>query len=97
MSTDTTPVIASYLTVGGATVDITHESGYTDRDRPTHTKATCSGCTTAKWVDWWTGSGWGRPGNAYDLVTATDRDDATTEARNWAQSHAETCRAMPLT
>ncbi|MFI8351294.1 hypothetical protein [Streptomyces sp. NPDC085596] len=76
-------VIARYLTVGGATVDITHtsHSGYV--------VATCNGC-----------------GNDHDIPTNGRLDDTPEEqerrvdqvlpdARDWAQDHAETCRAMP--
>lgn len=70
-------VTARYLTVGGATVDIT---AYPSEQA---TQAKCTGCDsydTTEWSqgDWSIGSEW-----------------AEADARQWAQSHAETCRAMP--
>jgi hypothetical protein len=78
-------VIARYLTIGGATVDITHDTIYIDDIEPNVSTATCGGCAASDNTEWAShasrydnGSGW------------ADRD-----ARAWAQSHAETCRAMP--
>lgn len=83
--TSTTPstVIAQYLTVGGATVDITHEpykGGLFAR---------CLGCTWHHRA---------RTEDKYDDTpeqTAARIDEAMPEARNHAQAHAETCRAIP--
>jgi hypothetical protein len=77
-------VIGQYLTVGGATVDITDES---HSDRIT---ITCLGCT-------WTT-------HEYLRGIYTDTPDQTAQrvaenlptAREQAQAHASTCRAMPL-
>ena len=60
-------VIARFLTVGGATVDVS-ENGL----------SCCTGCGHNNRARWFGAQG-------------------TTEtlAREWAQAHAETCRAMP--
>lgn len=80
-------IIARYLTVGGATVDISHDVLYLHDTEPNVTVARCGGegCEkflTEKW-----------PPHAYRLNDGSSGADA--EARAWAQSHAETCRAMP--
>jgi hypothetical protein len=63
-------VIARYVTVGGATVDIEIEDA--DPNRRMYV-ARCQGCNGHQWND----------------------VDYEGEARDWAQSHAEACRAMP--
>ncbi|MTE20307.1 hypothetical protein F0L17_14560 [Streptomyces sp. TRM43335] len=70
-------VIARYLTVGGATVDISQ------KPNSTAATATCRGCTR----------------DHYDTFTCkvtpeTQRAMALIVGK-WAQSHAETCRALP--
>lgn len=60
-------VIARYLTVANATVDVTNQN--TSR---------CTGC--------------GETDHHDRLVKLTNSES---RARAWAQSHAETCRAMP--
>ena len=72
-------VIARYLTVGGATVDITQD----------HSSATarCNGCTdsgTRNWMD----------GDSSYSPEAQERM-AKEDTRRWAQNHSSTCRAMP--
>lgn len=73
-------VIARYLTVGGAGVDIRHDyTGEAD--------SVCSGCGETNRHSGWTG---------LLNPTAEQQDHAAiTEARRWSQSHAERCRAMP--
>lgn len=88
-------VIARYLTVGGGHVDLTERSAYYDVEHPTETRVACSACLASKTFKW----GW----DAYhdEFGTGPQPDfDATGEsvlphARAWAQTHAETCRAMP--
>ncbi|WP_275463768.1 hypothetical protein [Streptomyces noursei] len=88
-------VIARYLTVGGATIDLTHGN----RDYPTddgigenrnHTSAACTGCPAAEEFSHW---------RVVKRMTFDDRvrnpEAADRDARDWAQCHAETCRAMP--
>ena len=75
--------IARYLTVGGSTVDLAYVS---------HSgllKATCAGCGAAEVID--TGGLVTDPPEKEDARV----DDVLPEARQWAQTHAETCRAMP--
>ena len=72
-------VIARYLTVGGATVDITHA------DDPEATVAACGGCPAYQTTEWTRHAGRWDSG-----VTGSDK-----AAHAWAQSHAEVCRAMP--
>lgn len=103
MNTDQTPatepwpegVIARYLTVAGATVDLTHG----DRTYPTpdgigetrnHTLAACTGCPAAEEFSHW---------RVVKRMTFDDKvrdpEAADRDAREWAQAHAEKCLAMP--
>ena len=80
-------VIARYLTVAGATVDVetlTTVSG----DDTYGTRSTCRGC--ADWDD--------RDYDRYrNYRERSSRARASQdEARAWAQAHAETCRALPM-
>jgi hypothetical protein len=85
-------VIARYLTVGGATVDLTlvqrEQGGYDvrgiarTRDR---SRAACTGCPASEEFPHWVG--------VYGDIHQPDAADE--KAREWAQAHAETCRAMP--
>lgn len=86
-------VIARYLTVGGATVDIT-ETGPRDSRELHSTVATCSGCKENYEWDW--------PYGFYDYRNQYHplaREEAIQQAKgivsDWAQKHAEVCRAMP--
>ncbi|TRV72558.1 hypothetical protein FKN01_29655 [Streptomyces sp. 130] len=95
MTTQTTTawpagVIARYLTVGGATVDVTHQLTVHNPPEPYATLAACSGCPASS------------EHSHHRLVwgMTVQREEhhpeaATRDARAWAQSHAETCRAMP--
>ena len=81
-------IVSRYLTVGGATVDITKIAGYVDRPEPTHTQAICTGCEETHAVEWlYQGS--------YGQLRDEDGQRATPQARDWAQEHASICRAMP--
>ncbi|MFI1562173.1 hypothetical protein ACH4ZX_03765 [Streptomyces sp. NPDC020490] len=87
-------VIARYLTVGGATVDLTERSGYYNRTEPTETYVACGGCLATHTVEW----GWSGYADEYDLPQDNFDEGgkrSTPKAREWAQSHAERCRAMP--
>ena len=84
-------VIARYLTVGGATVDLTRSNDPKDDDASQWdvTRSTCNGCGTTDAEAWNT-----RPYT--QLITITQAEKiATAETRKWAQRHAEKCRAMP--
>ncbi|GGX40441.1 hypothetical protein [Streptomyces noursei] len=76
-------VIARYLTVGGATVDVTYtsHSGWLT--------ATCSGCGQIERTETY--------GFIYDTPEqeAERVEKALPESRELAQSHAEKCRAVP--
>ena len=87
-------VFARYLTVGGATVDVIERAGYFDYDQLTETHVVCSGCPATHTAEW----GWstwaaetGEPQKDFDEGGRV----STPKARDWAQSHAEACRAMP--
>lgn len=87
--------IARYLTVGGATIDLTEEPGYADITVPTVTIAVCGGCGARHTEDWgW--DYWAHQRGEKQPDTYQQRGQhATPQARAWAQAHAETCRAMP--
>lgn len=72
-------IVARYLTVGGADVEIRDTSSSTIRF-----EADCSGCRAEE--------SWGSDLNPHYPGT-TDRFLAA--GRTWAQEHAEKCRAMP--
>jgi hypothetical protein len=74
-------VIARYLTVGGATVDVTTP------DNDVASYATCDGC----------GERSGSSRVPADCMGGAEhaRQANTDGARYWAQDHAETCRAIP--
>lgn len=78
-------VIARYLTVGGAHIDITHDELYLNDTEPNLTHARCGGCPAYRNYEWAPRSG--RLDNG--------RCGADADARDWAQTHAETCRAVP--
>jgi hypothetical protein len=86
-------VIARYLTVGGATVDIRAELAFDqDGDTECDYAAQCTGCHAVE--------------RASDGARVGDQDKIRREflalahprgrgVRRWAQAHAEKCRAMP--
>ncbi|MFI2084338.1 hypothetical protein ACH43Y_28765 [Streptomyces rubiginosohelvolus] len=83
-------VLARYLTVGGATVDLTHRLTVQTPPAPLATLASCTGCPTAEEF------------SHYRVIRGmvTQRQEhvptaAGEQARAWAQSHAGTCRAIP--
>lgn len=88
-------VIARYLTVGGAAVDLAikqvphlHPDGISGTRGLT--LAACTGCPAS------TDFSHGRVHHgSYSDWEVHDPQAADVEARAWAQSHAETCRAMP--
>ena len=88
-------VIARYLTVGGATVNLTHGNRtYSTPDgigeNRNHTTVTCTGCQVTNEFSHW---------RVVKLMTFNDKvrdpEAADRDAREWAQLHAEACRAMP--
>lgn len=85
MANATTPenLIARYLTVGGATVDVI-ATKYVDVD-PNH-RADCNGC--------------GKYEETAEAHTEARYEryvrETTEKIRQWAQAHAEYCRAMSM-
>ncbi|MER6778455.1 MULTISPECIES: hypothetical protein [unclassified Streptomyces] len=88
-------IIARYLTVGGAAVDVAEQSGSHGVEHPTEHLITCHGCGQTHSEDW----GWDAYHNEFGTGPQPDFDptgkSALPAAQAWAQSHAETCRAMP--
>ncbi|GAA2218006.1 hypothetical protein ACFP3U_37070 [Kitasatospora misakiensis] len=82
-------VIARYLTVGGATVDLTHRLTVHKHPEPFATRASCSACPASNEFSHWFRSGWSSD------KEERDEEKANEHAREWAQSHAEVCRALP--
>lgn len=80
-------VIARYLTVGGALVDVSHETLYVDDAKPNTTLARCGGAGCGSYND----EEWGRWADRFDNGSGA----ADSVVREWAQAHAETCRALP--
>ncbi|MFE1515743.1 hypothetical protein ACFW9I_02740 [[Kitasatospora] papulosa] len=87
-------VIARYLTVGGATVDVTQTQVI--RKEGDHCTSTvgdltlavrCSGCRASDESTY--------EGLYIGLVEPVLESFYGEDTRDWAQSHAETCRAMP--
>jgi GMP synthase-like glutamine amidotransferase len=83
-------VVARYATVGGAHVNMTHRLTVHNPPEPFATLAACTGCPASEEV------------NHYRLVwglTAQHEEHhpeaADRDAREWAQAHAEKCRALP--
>ncbi|MET9604508.1 hypothetical protein ABZZ17_05505 [Streptomyces sp. NPDC006512] len=85
-------VIARYLTVGGATVDLTYRLNALNPPEPFVTLAACGGCPASQEFGHWIASG-----SHFDGTFTEEHDPGAGDekARTWAQSHAETCRAMP--
>jgi len=88
-------VIARYLTAAGATVDLTERIGYFEIEHPTETHAECRGCGANHTVEW----GWDPHHAHFGHGPQPDFDEhgrfSTPRAREWAQDHAATCRAVP--
>lgn len=80
-------VIARYLTVGGATVDLTHDMHYLADAEPNLTIARCRGenCHAHHQELW----------SHHAYRSDNGSNGANQETGKWAQAHAETCRAMP--
>ncbi|MFE3031548.1 hypothetical protein ACFXKY_07855 [Streptomyces canus] len=80
-------VIARYLTVAGATVDIRHDMALIHDTEPNLTIASCNGegCTATHFEKW----------GPYAFRTDNGSKAADQEVGKWAQAHAEKCRALP--
>jgi hypothetical protein len=82
--------IARYVTVGGATVDLTHQLNMLTPPEPYATLATCTGCPAS--------SEHNHHRMVWGLIAQYEEHHPTLadrDARAWAQAHAETCRALP--
>lgn len=78
-------LIARYLTVGGATINISHDTLYLSDTEPSVTIAQCGGCDARHNEEW------GQYAYRYNSGSRA----ADEEVGKWAQAHAEKCRAMP--
>ncbi|UPT41789.1 MULTISPECIES: hypothetical protein [Streptomyces] len=94
MSTET-KTVAQYKTHEGATVTIAEQSGYIDIHIPTEHFVSCNGCDETHTEDWgfdvWHDEFGDGPQPNFDSTG----QHALPVARTWAQTHAETCRALP--
>src|ERR1043165_6129499 len=94
-------VIARYLTVAGqaladptATVDVTHRHTLPPNPKSYATVAVCAGCSASEEFGHYRAY-YPSGGFPSDVVEEHEPESADTQARAWAQSHAEMCRAMP--
>lgn len=87
--------IAQFKTVGGATVDITTRSGYYDIDFSTEHHVICTGCAETHTVTWGFDAYHDEFGTGPQPSFDETGELSLPAARDWAQAHAETCRAMP--
>lgn len=80
-------VIARYLTVGGALVDVSHDMHLIVDTEPNLSLARCGGegCKASHHERW----------RDYSYRTDNGSRGADQEAGKWAQAHAEKCRALP--
>lgn len=88
-------VLARYLTVGGAMVDVSERPGYGNCTELTETYAACTGCTDTYLVAWDFNIVAHEVGRPQDATFDKGGRRSTPRVREWAQSHAEQCRAMP--
>jgi hypothetical protein len=87
-------VIARYLTVGQATIDI-RETGPRENDRTRYaTVAACGGCGEDH-TECWEWDVYSYSGESHVIPREDAIVRAEARARAWAQPHAERCRAMP--
>jgi len=83
-------VLARYITVAGALVDV-RETGPRDDDGDiAATFAECHGCPQYEGWEWNT-----HPRRGVFLTISWAAAEAEQSARRWAQEHAEFCRALP--
>ncbi|MFJ4329111.1 hypothetical protein ACIP3A_39210 [Streptomyces tricolor] len=86
--------IARYLTVGTATVEITETGPRDDDGFAATTVSSCTGCPASDTQSWNTVSYSFSNEEIHRSVTEA-AENAEVRARDWAQKHAEKCRAMP--
>jgi hypothetical protein len=82
-------VIARYLTLGGSTVDIATRLNVHNPPKPFAFLVTCSGCPETKEISHY------RLRSVLQSWEEHDPAEAEEAAREFAQAHAEKCRAMP--
>jgi hypothetical protein len=94
-------VIARYLTLAGSSLgrdDLTVDITEIDRDERGggvyQTVASCSGCLKEERLQWEDGF-YDYSSRFQQLSREESIQRSETKAHNWAQAHAETCRAMP--
>ncbi len=78
-------IVARYLTVAGATVDIRHDMHLLTDTEPNTTIARCGGCDAHHQEQW----------DPYAYRSNNGSSGADAEAGKWAQTHAAECRALP--
>ncbi|QQM45162.1 hypothetical protein [Streptomyces liliifuscus] len=81
-------VVARFVTVGGALVDVSHDMHLIVDTEPNLSIARCggAGCDATHNEEW----------RDYSYRVDNGSSGADREASKWAQSHAEQCRALPL-
>jgi hypothetical protein len=92
-------VIARYLTVAGSSLGredlavevVTRYNAFTPPE-PIATSVSCTGCPASEEISHWLES-YSHFKGAYE--EEHDQERANAQAREWAQAHAEKCRAMP--
>ncbi|MDD9383127.1 hypothetical protein M8Z33_42075 [Streptomyces sp. ZAF1911] len=88
-------LIARYLTVGTATVEITETGPRDDNGSGGDTVSTCTGCHTVE-TDGWNTTSYSFADEPIHRSVTEAASNAEARSRQWAQRHAESCRAMPL-
>ncbi|MGW2680914.1 hypothetical protein [Streptomyces sp. NPDC001436] len=96
MTNDAFPkLIARYLTVGTATVEITESGPRDDNGLAADTISTCTGCHTVE-TDRWNTTSYSYSDEPIHRSVTEAASNAEARSRQWAQRHAKSCRAMPL-
>ncbi|MFJ1782586.1 hypothetical protein ACIOKA_38405 [Streptomyces anulatus] len=94
MSTET-KTVAQYKTLGGAIVTIAEQSGVYWVEHPTEHGVRCNGCDETH-VETWGYDAWHDEfGTGPQPNFDATGESALPAAREWAQAHAEICRALP--
>ncbi|MER7761329.1 hypothetical protein [Streptomyces sp. NPDC097619] len=88
-------LIARYLTVGTATVEVAETGPRDDNGFGRDTVSTCTGCRTVE-TDRWNTTSYSFSGEPIHRSVTEAATNAEARSRQWAQRHAESCRAMPL-
>ena len=86
-------VIARYVTVAGATVELTTRLTLPPSPEPFATLAACTACPNRKEFSHYR-THYPAGGFLSEAIEEHVADAAENSAREWAQAHAERCRAM---